>query len=250
MGRLQDKVIIITGAGSGMGAVATRLFAAEGAQVVATDIQEEAVTALCAELSQDGLQATAMKLDVTSEPQWQEVAGNIMQLHGRIDVLVNNAGLPGAPESWETVTLESFNKVVNLNLNSQFLGIKTVSPHMAAGSSIVNLSSIAGLVALPEVHPAYSPSKGANRLLTKSAAASLAEQGIRVNSIHPGLISTPQTEFMNTESAAADYFLGHIPMKRLGRPEEVANVMLFLASDDSSYMTGSELIVDGGYTAK
>lgn len=250
MGRLQGKVAIITGAASGMGAADARLFAREGATVVVTDIRADGAKAVADEIAGQGLKAIALALDVTDPRQWESVVTRTVELYGRVDILVNNAGLPGSVETWETATLEQFNSIVSLNLNSQFLGIKTVAPYMEkqGGGSIVNMSSIAGLIAFPGLHPAYSPSKGANRLLTKAAAADLASRNIRVNSIHPGVIHTPQSDYIVSDKNIMPHVLPKIPLGRPGQPEEVANVVLFLASDESSYMTGAELVVDGGYT--
>jgi len=165
-------------------------------------------------------------------------------------VLVNNAGLPGTPTSWENASLEGLSQLIALNLNGQFLGIKAVIAHMenAGGGSIVNMSSIAGLICFPNLHPGYGASKGANRLLSKGAAVDLAARGIRVNSVHPGLIRTPQSEYLFEDPEIVKAITAKIPLSRPGKPEEVANAVLFLASDESSYVTGAELVIDGGYT--
>lgn len=251
MKRLHEKVAIITGAGSGMGEAAARLFAREGAKVIVTDVREHAAISVADELRAEGMDAIGLLLDVTNSAHWTSVADTAISTYGKIDVLVNNAGLPGNLDNWDVATLETFNAIIHLNLDSQFLGIKTITPHMLknGGGSIVNLSSIAGLVALPGLHPAYCSSKGGNRFLTKAAAADFASKKIRVNSVHPGVIHTPQTEFIASDKVLVDEFLKKIPMGRLGRPEEVANVILFLASDESSYITGTEIVVDGGYTS-
>jgi cyclopentanol dehydrogenase len=251
MGRLDGKIALITGAANGMGAATARLFAREGAVVAITDVRGDQAATLADDVAAQGGRAMAATLDVTNQAQWEAVVAQVVGAHGRIDILVNVAGLPGAPDTWEQATLDGFNAIVNLNLNSQFLGIKTVTPHMqrSGGGSIVNFSSIAGLIAFPNLHPAYSPSKGANRLLTKAAAADFASRNIRVNSIHPGIIHTQQSDYIVSDAEVIPHVLAKIPLGRVGRPEEVANVALFLASDESSYVTGSEVVVDGGFTA-
>ncbi|ALJ19285.1 SDR family NAD(P)-dependent oxidoreductase [Microbacterium sp. No. 7] len=252
MGRLDDKVAIITGAGDGMGAADARLFAAEGAKVVATDIIAERVEAIAEELRAQGYEAIGLKLDVTSDDDWANAIAATLDSYGRIDILVNNTGLPGEMTSWETTTLDDVRKMLEINTLSQFRGIQSVLPSMKAqgGGSIVNMSSIAGIVALPGINPFYSPSKGANRLMAKMAAADLAASGIRVNSVYPGVIDATEQnrELMeNPESIAP--FVNAIPMGRVGQAAEVAKAVLFLASDDASYITGAELVVDGGYTS-
>lgn len=248
MGRMQDKVVVVTGGASGMGAASARLMAKEGAAVWITDIRGEAAQALAQDLASQGLEAAHARLDVTDPAEWAAVVARVVARHGRVDVLCNIAGLPGDPVSWEDASLDSLNAMVNLNMNSQFIGIKAVTPHMPSGGSIVNFSSIAGLIAFPGLHPGYGASKGANRLLSKCAAMDFAARNIRVNSIHPGLIKTPQSQYLWENPDAMAVINPKIPMGRPGLPEEVANVVLFLASDESSYVTGAELVVDGGYT--
>ncbi|MCD0453017.1 glucose 1-dehydrogenase [Actinocorallia sp. API 0066] len=250
MGRLAGKVAIITGAASGMGAADVRLFAKEGASVVATDIQADALTKLVSELTDAGYPVIGLVHDVTDPAQWQATVDKAVETYGGIDILVNNAGLPGDAVTWDDATLESFDGVMNLNARAHFIGIKAVLPHLEArgGGSIVTMSSITGLIVWPGLHPAYSPSKGASRLLTKSAAADLGRRNIRVNSVHPGIIHTPQSDHVVSNDDALAQVLPAIPLGRVGQPEEVANLVLFLASDESSYITGAEFVADGGYT--
>lgn len=251
MNRMKGKTVIITGAASGMGAAGAGLLAREGANVLVTDIRADGAAQVAAGIREQGLSAEHCGLDVTDAAQWQAAVDKALAAWGRVDVLVNNAGLPGTPDTWEQATLESLNKLIELNLSGQFLGIKTVIPAMerTGGGSVVNMSSIAGMIAFPGLHPGYGASKGANRLLSKCAAIDLAGRGIRVNSVHPGVIRTPQSEYLFDDPDVIKVIHSKIPLARAGRPEEVANVVLFLASDESSYMTGAELVVDGGFTA-
>ena len=252
MDRLANKVAIITGAGSGtgMGAETARLFAREGARVVVTDLHQEPLEELAGEITAAGGSALALTLDVTQEDQWAAAVARTLEAFGTIDILVNNAGTSGPPVGWAEATLAEVNQIVGVNLNSQFLGIKSVVPTMAenGGGSIVNLSSAAAIIAFPDVHPGYTASKGASRLLTKSAAVDFARQGIRVNSVHPGLIETPMSVHFSQNEEILEMLLPRIPLHRMGSSREIANAVLFLASDESSYVTGTELVVDGGYT--
>jgi cyclopentanol dehydrogenase len=251
MGRMAGKTVIITGAASGMGAASAKLLAREGANVLVTDIREDGAASVAAEIREQGLSAAHTGLDVTREDHWQAAAEKTLAAWGQVNVLVNNAGLPGTPIGWEKATLDGLNQLVALNLNGQFLGIKAVLPYMekAGGGSIVNMSSIAGMICFPNLHPGYGASKGANRILSKGAAVDLAARGIRVNSIHPGLIHTPQSDYLFEDPEIVKAILAKIPLSRPGKPDEVANAVLFLASDESSYVTGAELVIDGGYTA-
>ncbi len=250
MNRLKDKVAIITGAASGMGAADARLFAEEGARVVVTDVRADGAQAVADEIAGDGGQAIAVSLDVTQPEQWDVVVSRTVEAFGGIDVLVNNAGLSGKPETWEEASLDDFKALIELNVYGQFHGIKAVLPHLEArgGGSIVNLSSIAGQIVWPNLHPGYSPSKGANRLLSRSAAADFASRNIRSNSVHPGIIHTPQSDYLVSDPDVLAGLLPAIPLGRVGQPEEVAQLVLFLASDESSYITGQEFVIDGGYT--
>ncbi|GLX68798.1 SDR family NAD(P)-dependent oxidoreductase [Paenibacillus glycanilyticus] len=250
MSRLADKVAIITGAGSGMGREEALLFAQEGAKVVATDINEEAVLAVVKEIEAKGGVAMAIAHNVASEEQWISVVAAAVEAYGRIDILVNNAGISFAVGMLDT-TVDQWDKVMNINLSSVFLGMKHVVPHMQnnKSGSIVNISSIAGLTG-SQGAGAYTASKGAVRMLSKAAAVDYGKDNIRVNSVHPGFIETPMSkEFVNNEQMLG-WFLSQTALPRVGQAVEVAKAVLFLASDDASYLTGIELPVDGGVTAK
>ncbi len=255
MNRLQDKVALVTGAGSGygMGAVIARVFAAEGATVVATGNAHSLgnLEALAAEINGKGQRASSAILDVTRQEQWAEVIADTIARYGRIDILINNAGTPGPRDgSWDKATAEDFHHVMDVNLNSQFYGIKAVTPHMEKQGSgaIVNISSAAGIIVFPDVPPGYSASKGASRHLTKAAAVDFARRGIRVNGIYPGLIETPMATHFTENPEMLETLLKGIPIGRVGTSEEIAKAALFLASDESSYIIGAELLVDGGLT--
>jgi len=250
MGLLNNKVIIITGAGSGMGREEALLCAQEGGKVVATDINEAAVLKVVAEIEAAGGEAAAFQHNVASEEDWIQVIDGTIQKFGKIDVLVNNAGISMAVGLLET-TIEQWNKVMTINLQSVFLGMKHVIPHMQAnnGGSIVNISSIAGLTGSSGAG-AYTASKGGVRMLSKAAAVDFGKDNIRVNSVHPGFIETPMSsDFVNNENMLK-WFLSQTALPRVGQASEVASAVLFLASDASSYITGVELPVDGGVTAK
>ncbi len=255
MNRLQDKIALVTGAGSGygMGAVIARVFAGEGATVVATGNahSRDNLEKLAAEINDKGQRAWAAVLDVTKQEQWAAVVADTIERYGRIDILVNNAGTPGPRDgSWDKATAEDFHHVMDVNLNSQFYGIKAVTPHMERQGSgaIVNISSAAGIIVFPDVPPGYSASKGASRHLTKAAAVDFARRGIRVNGIYPGLIETPMATHFTGNPEMLESLLKGIPIGRVGTSEEIAKAALFLASDESSYIIGAELLVDGGLT--
>ena len=245
--RLKDKVAIVTGAASGMRAATARLFAAEGAKVVLTDIMEEAGASLAAEI---GGYARFQKLDVTSEEEWDELVAVTISAFGRIDVLVNNAGVSGSHP--DILNVATWDEQMNVNGRGVFLGMRSVIPKMqeAGGGSIVNISSISGLTGQRFVHMGYNAAKGAVRLATKGASVQFARDNIRVNSVHPGLMPAMRTSMMSADPEVRRKMINAVPMGREGRIEEVAHANLFLASDDASYITGIELPVDGGFVAQ
>ena len=243
MGRLDGKVALITGGSRGQGAAEVRLFAAEGAKVVVADVRAEAGTALADELGPD---VVFTRLDVSSEEEWASAVASTVERFGGLNVLVNNAGI-GHTAPIAEHTLADYERIVAVNQIGVFLGIRSALAPMTAagGGSIVNVSSGAGLRATKYMI-AYAASKYAVTGMTASAALELARYGIRVNSIHPGVIDTPMLGDTTTNTAA---LVKTTPLRRMGRPEEIANVALFLASDESSYMTGAHVPVDGGVTA-
>ena len=236
MGRVDDKVAIITGGAQGMGAADARLLVAEGAKVVIGDILDEKGEALAAEL---GAAARYVHLDVSDEEQWQAAVDTAVKEFGKVNVLVNNAGIVQVGPL-KSLDVEKWNRVLAVNLTGAMLGIKAVLGPMkeAGGGSIINVSSIEGMRGASWVH-SYVASKWGLRGLTKSAALELASDNIRVNSLHPGFIRTPMTKHFPDDMVSA-------PLGRPGRPEEVATFVVFLASDESSFSTGSEYVVDGG----
>lgn len=242
MNRLQGKVAIVTGAGRGIGRAIAEAFAAEGANVIATSLRENA------DYVSDVQGMEYCKLDVAKETDWIDVVSSIVDRHGRIDVLANNAGIIKY-EAVHDLTLEDWNEVVAVNQTGTWLGMRTVIPHMLAqgGGSIINISSIWGSAAVAGAH-AYHATKGAVRNMSKNVAITHARTGIRVNSLHPGFIATPLTDAQ--DPAVNEYVIGQTPMGRAGAPEEIAHGAVFLASDESSFMTGSELVIDGGYLAQ
>ena len=243
MARLEGKVAIITGAARGMGAAHARRFVAEGAKVVLTDLNVEEGTALANELGENAL---FVEQNVTSADEWTNVVAQAEKAFGPVNVLVNNAGI-SMSKSLLQMTEEEYRRIVDINQVSVFLGLKTVVPSMqkAGGGSIVNISSINGIVGGAV---GYTDTKFAVRGMTKAAAMECSHYGIRVNSVHPGVIETPMVTQGDAVEAIKE-FAKHIPLKRMAQPEEVTNLVLFLASDESSYSTGSEFIVDGGLTA-
>lgn len=249
--RLDGKVALISGGARGMGAAEARLFARESAKVAIADVLEQEGRQLEAQINETGGQAVFIHLDVTSEAQWQKAIQATVARFGKLNVLVNNAGI-GTYGKVEDKKVEEWDRVMAVNATGVFLGTKHAIPEMrkSGGGSIINISSQLGMVAMETVSPEYHASKGSVRIFTKAAAIQYAKDNIRVNSVHPGPILTPMTENTVADAELYKRFLARIPMGRYGRPEEVANGVLFLASEESSYMTGSELVIDGGWTAQ
>src|SRR5712692_9059490 len=244
--RLAGKVALVTGGASGMGAAEAKLFAKEGAAVVVADVLDAEGKKVVDDITGAKGRARYVHLDVTREAEWQSAVAAAVEGIGKLDVLVNNAGISGGIES-DIMSTTAYDKLMDVNAKGVFLGMKYAIPAMqrAGGGSIVNISSISGIAGQAVVHMGYNASKGAVRVMTKSAAVQHATDGIRVNSVHPGVMPPMLTSNQNPEHRA--HLLRGIPMKREGRVEEVAYAVLFLASDEASYITGAELVVDGGF---
>jgi len=245
--RLAGKVAIVSGAASGMGAATARMFAREGAKVVVGDLLETEGKQVSDSLGGNGM---FQKLDVTNEESWQAAIAATVQQFGKLDILVNNAGVSGSGEQ-DLFSTQAWNRIMEINSTGVFLGMKHALPAMIAGGggSIVNMSSVAGIAGSDGIHMAYHASKAAVRLMTKSAAVQNARHKIRVNSIHPGMMPPMRTSGRTADPAVRERRLSIVPMRRAGAVDEVANAVLFLASDEASYITGVELPVDGGAMA-
>ena len=255
--RLEGKVALISGGAHGVkgevmgfGGASAWLFVREGARVVLGDIAVEDGERTAAQIRDDGGEALFVKLDVTSEEDWQAAVQATLSSFGRLDVLVNNAGT-GGRHTVEDTTEDMWDGQMNVHAKGVFLGTKHAIPAMRAGGggSIINISSIYGLVGSSR-STAYHAAKGAIRIFTKSAAIQYAGENIRVNSVHPGFATTPMTAAGSQDEERRAAIIGRIPMGRYGSPEEIANGILYLASDESSFVTGSELVIDGGTTAQ
>ncbi len=249
--RMTGKVALVSGAAGGMGAATARLFAAEGAKaVVVADILDQEGKAVVAEIGKAGGHASYIHLDVTDEAQWKAAVEGTVAAHGRLDVLVNNAGISGSAET-DLYDTAAWNRLMGINATGVFLGMKyaTLAMKQSGGGSIVNLSSISGIVGQGYLHVGYNASKGAVRLITKAGAAQHGRDNIRVNSVHPGLMPPMRTSGRTADPATRAKTLKGVPLGRAGEVDEVAYAILFLASDESSYVTGAELVVDGGWTA-
>ncbi|WP_269621231.1 SDR family NAD(P)-dependent oxidoreductase [Zhongshania sp. BJYM1] len=253
MTRLHNKVALITGAASkpGLGRSIALAFAKEGAKLVLTDINAEGLERTLAEVKELGAEAICLPQNVTSEQGWIDTVSAVEAKFGQMDILVNNAGV-AVLRNVDVMTLDEYERQMDINMTSVFLGCREAIKAMrkTGGGSIVNMSSVAGLVGMPGTG-AYGVSKGGVRLLTKTVALENARHNIRCNSVHPGMIMTNiQEDAMRDNPAQFDILVDSIPMARLGTPEEVANCVLFLASDESSYVSGSELVVDGCLVAQ
>jgi NAD(P)-dependent dehydrogenase (short-subunit alcohol dehydrogenase family) len=250
--RMKGKIALVTGAAGGMGAATARLFAREGAKaVMVADVLDAEGEAVVAEIKKAGGTAGYVHLDVTKEAEWQAAIDRTVAAHGGLDVLVNNAGISGsaAEDLYDTAL---WHKLMDINSTGVFLGMKYgIAAMRKTGrpGSVVNLSSISGIVGQAYIHVGYNASKGAVRLMTKAGAAQHGKENIRVNSVHPGLMPPMRTSGRTADPVQRAKTLKGVPLGRAGEVDEVANAILFLASDESSYVTGAELVVDGGWTA-
>ena len=249
--RLDGKVALISGGSRGMGAFEAELFVQEGAKVVICDVRDDEGDALAKKIVDRGGEAAFVHLDVTSESDWAAAVREAVERYGKLDVLVNNAGV-SARGSIEETSPDDWDRVMDINAKGVFLGTRSAIPEMrkASGGSIINISSQLGLVGMGESSPQYQASKGAVRIFSKSAAIQYAHEGIRVNSVHPGPIITPMTEVRRSDEVVRQRMISRIPLGRYGESEDVAYGVLYLASDESSFVTGSELVIVGGWTAQ
>jgi NAD(P)-dependent dehydrogenase (short-subunit alcohol dehydrogenase family) len=248
--RLDGKVALITGGASGMGASMARVFAGEGAKVAVADMLEDEGKKLVGEITRANGAAIFQRLDVTSEAEWQAAIAATLAAFGKLDILVNDAGISGSAVD-DLFDTAAWQRLMAVNATGVFLGMKFAIPEMqkAGGGAIVNISSISGVTGQRGIHVGYNASKGAVRTLTKAAAVQHGRDNIRVNSVHPGLMPPMRTSGRTADPAVRAKMLEGVPLRRAGRVEEVANAVLFLASDEASYITGTELYVDGGFLA-
>ncbi len=249
--RLAGKVALITGGAFGMGASECELFAKEGAKVVVGDVAEAEGKDVADRITKAGGQARFVRIDVTKEDDWRAAVAAAVAAYGKLDVLVNNAGISGGIEE-DIMSTTAWDRLLDVNAKGVFLGMKHAIPAMqkAGGGSIINISSISGIVGQELIHMGYNASKGAVRAMTKSAAVQHAAENIRVNSVHPGFMPAMRTSRVTADPAQRERWIKTVPMKRAGAVEEVAYPVLFLASDEASYITGAELVVDGGFVAR
>lgn len=246
--RLRNKVAIVTGGAHGMGEAEARLFAREGAKVVVADILADMGETVAGDIRREGGEARFERLDVTSDADWERVIAATLGAYGKLDILVNNAGI-GSSTFNDIDGTDGWDRIIAVNQTSVFLGTRRAAAEMttSGGGSIVNISSILGLVGSDTGHPAYGASKGAVRLYTKQAAVRYGPRGVRVNSVHPGYMP-PMLNSTNAGERADK--IARTPLRRLGEVIEVANGVLFLASDEASFITGTELVIDGGWVAQ
>ena|SRR5690625_2562629 len=244
MGNIDGKIAIVTGGASGIGEGIVDLFQREGATVIAADINEEALAKVNEKENVHG-----MKLDVSSDEGWATFANDVKEKFGRIDILVNNAGV-SSEKRYTDIGKEDWDFMMAINGFGPFAGMKHVAPIMAeqGKGSIVNISSYTAQIGQGFNH--YSASKGAVRAISKAAATQFGRQGVRVNALFPGIIETPMTKALSTSKDLLDQLVQATPLQRLGKPEDIANAVLFLASDSSSYITGAEIVIDGGFSAQ
>ena len=250
--RVEGKVAFVSGGARGLGAADVCMLSQEGASVAFGDVLIEEGRMLESELRARGRRVMFVPLDVTDEGQWEQSVAKTVEEFGGLDVMVNNAAVGGAGSIEET-TVEGWNRVMGVNVTGVFLGTKVAIPEMRkrGGGSIINISSQMGMVGSEMSNVAYQTSKGAVRMFTKAAAMHHAKDGIRVNSVHPGPILTRQMELaLEKDHGQEEYYLNRVPLGRLGRPLDVAYAVLYLASDESAFVTGSEQVVDGGWTAQ
>ena len=255
MARLDGKVALVTGGALGIGAATCAMLAREGAAVAVTDVLDDDGEAMAGRIRSAGGNARFWHLDVTDETQVQDVFNEVAGAFGKLDVLVNNAGIAGANKPTDEITVEEWERVIAINVRGVFLCTKHAIPHMrrVSGGSIVNLSSIYGIISAPDIPP-YHASKGAVRLMTKTDALLYAKDSIRVNSVHPGFIWTPLVEELGRNSEGLEAFRreldGRHPIGHVGEPDDIAHGIVYLASDEAKFVTGAELVIDGGYTAQ
>jgi|TARA_B100000809_G_scaffold210055_1_gene213224 NAD(P)-dependent dehydrogenase (short-subunit alcohol dehydrogenase family) len=248
--RLEGKVALITGAARGQGAAEARMFAEEGAKVILADVTDQEGMAVAAEIAEAGGDALYVHLDVTNEDEWESAVKSAVASFGKLDILVNNAGIWRRGHVLETSS-EQWDDIMDVNAKGVFLGTKAAIPAMrkAGGGSIINISSTAGLVG-SKTSAAYSASKGAVRIFTKSTAVQYAAEGIRANSIHPGPIDTDMGDQVWPDATSREAAVARTAIARIGTADDIAYGALYLASDESSFVTGSELVIDGGVTAQ
>jgi NAD(P)-dependent dehydrogenase (short-subunit alcohol dehydrogenase family) len=252
-GRLAGKVAIVTGGASGIGRATCRLFGREDATVIVTDVEETGGRVVAEEVTHAGGRAAFLRLDVTSEPAWIATIEHVLREHGRLDVLVNNAGVGGLPARVvaEHVALTDWNLIMTGNATSVMLGTKHAIPAMRrnGGGAIVNVASIYAMVG-SRSGTSYHASKGAARALTRATAIQYASQGIRINAVFPGFVETGMTAEMHARPGVREERVALTPLGRIAEPEEIAPGILYLASDEASFVTGTELVIDGGMTAR